>query len=68
MYIEIEETDCEGSSSLDHLECERHLSRARYVLRIGGVLIPLCQTCIDDLYEEILPYVSAEVLKKNAQG
>ena len=66
MYIGIEETDCEGSSYLDQLECERHLSRANYVLRIGGVLIPLCQTCIDELYEEILPQVSAEVLKKNA--
>ena len=68
MYIEVEKTDCEGSSYLDHLECEQHLSRANSVLRIGGVLIPLCQTCIDELYEEILPQVSAEVLKKNAQG
>ena len=68
MYIEVEETDCEGSSYLDHLNCELHTSRANYVLRIGGVLIPLCQTCIDELYEVILPQVSAEVLTKNAQG
>ena len=68
MYIGLEETDCEGSSYIDHLGCEHHLSRANYVLRIGGVIIPLCQDCIDDLYEEILPPVSAEVLKKNAQG
>ena len=66
MYIEVEETDCEGSSYLDRLDCERHRRRANYVLSIGGVLIPLCQTCIDELYEEILPQVSAEVLKKNA--
>lgn len=68
MYIEVEETDCEGSSYLENLVCEHHLSRSNYVLRIGGVLIPLCQTCIDELYEVILPQVSEEVLKKNAQG
>lgn len=65
MHIEVEETDCEGSSYLDHLECEQHFSRANYVLRIGGVLIPLCQDCLDELYEEILSHVSAEVRDKS---
>ncbi len=58
MYIEVEETDCEGSSYLDHLECEQHLSRANYVLRIGGVLIPLCQDCLDELHGELEEHVS----------
>ncbi len=65
MCIEVEETDCEGSSYLDHLDCEQTLRRANYVLRIGGVLIPLCQDCLDDLYEAILPQVSAEVRDKS---
>ena len=48
--------------------CGEHCSPARFALRIdyGTVVIPLCQTCIDELYEAILPHVSAEIRSKNA--
>lgn len=60
MYIEVEETDCEGSSYIDHLDCEQHLRWANYILRIGGVLIPLCQECLDDLNNELSKYVTPQ--------
>ena len=47
--------------------CGEHCSPARFALRLdcGAVVIPLCQSCIDELYEAILPYVSAEIQDKN---
>lgn len=51
-------------------QCAEHGRRADFVLKLdyGGIIIPMCQECIDELYEVILPQVSAEVLTKNAQG
>lgn len=48
--------------------CGEHISPARFALKVdfGSVVIPLCQTCIDELYEAILPHVSAEVRDRNA--
>ena len=47
--------------------CGEHCSPARFALKIDcwAVVIPLCQTCIDELYEAILPHVSAEVRDKS---
>lgn len=52
---------------LSDCTCGEHLSPARFALSIdyGTVVIPLCQTCIDELYEVILPHVSAEIRDKN---
>ena len=47
--------------------CIEHSNKAVCALNIdyGGLIIPLCQSCIDDLYERILPHVSAEIRDKN---
>lgn len=48
-------------------QCAEHSRRADFVLKLdyGGIIIPMCQECIDELYEEILPHVSAEVRDKS---
>ena len=53
--------------SMSDCTCGEHCSPARFALRIdyGAVVVPLCQTCIDELYEAILPHVSAEIRDKN---
>lgn len=40
--------------------CMEHGSKAQYLLNLdyGSVLIPMCQTCIDELYEELSTHVS----------
>ena len=63
--MEIQETEYAGLMYCDRLYCSAHYSPATYVLRFDGCLIPMCQTCIDELYEEILPKVSTEVRDKS---
>jgi len=60
----IEKTDYPGSNFCQRL-CDAHGSHAEYLLHIGWSIVPMCQTCIDELYEEILPQVSAEVRDKS---
>lgn len=52
------------------IHCAEHGSKADYVFNLyhGSVIIPLCQTCIDELYEEILPHVSAEVRESHEKS
>lgn len=52
------------------LRCAEHGSIADYAFTVnyGGVIIPMCQTCIDELYEAILPHVSAEVRESHAKS
>ena len=64
----IEKSDFPGSCFCDQMTCAEHCAKAEYLIRFDGCIIPMCQECLDDLYEAILPQVSAEVLKKNAQG
>lgn len=47
--------------------CIEHCRHPEYAVKLnyGGVIIPMCQECIDELYEVILPQVSAEVRDKN---
>lgn len=33
--------------------CAEHCSPATFTLEINGVLIPLCQTCLDELNEKV---------------
>ena len=47
--------------------CIEHSNNAGYALTLnyGGIIIPMCQTCIDELYEAILPPVSAGLRDKS---
>lgn len=40
--------------------CLEHGSKAEFLLKIngGGVMVPLCQECIDDLYAELGKYAT----------
>lgn len=48
------------SISLYDMDCLEHCSKAEFLLNIngGGVMIPLCQECIDDLYAELGKYAT----------
>lgn len=50
-----------------NIYCSEHSRRPEYAVKLdyGGVIIPMCQECIDELYEAILPQVSAEVRDKS---
>lgn len=49
------------------IRCSEHGCRPEYVVKLhyGGVIIPMCQECIDDLYEKILSHVSVEIRDKS---
>lgn len=57
----IEKCDFPGGKYCDRMTCTEHCAKAEYLIRFDGCIIPMCQECLDDLYKEILPQVSAEV-------
>lgn len=59
MYIE--KSEFPGDIYCDRITCAEHCTPAEYLIRFDGCVIPMCQECLDELYEEILPQVSAEV-------
>ena len=68
MYIE--KTDGGGYTFLDGLTCNEHGSKAVFLLMAyyGGVIVPLCQECVDELYNGLAEYVSPEVRDANKKG
>ena len=61
----IEKSDFPGGKFCDQMTCTEHCAKAEYLIRFDGCIIPMCQECLDDLYKEILPQVSAEVRDKS---
>ena len=43
--------------------CAEHCSPATFTLEINGVLIPLCQTCLDELNEKL----TSEILREREE-
>lgn len=58
--MRISHTTFPGSVGVYDITCEEHCSPATFVLQVGGVLIPLCQDCINDLFEELKNHVMQE--------
>ena len=61
----IEKSEFPGGKFCDQMTCAEHCTPAEYLIRFDGCIIPMCQECLDELYEEILPQVSAEVRGKS---
>lgn len=45
--------------------CAEHCSPATFTLEINGVLIPLCQTCLDELNETLKSHATGNNIAEN---
>lgn len=57
-----------GVVSQDNTTCAEHYSPATFTLEINGVLIPLCQTCLDELYENVKSHAIGNNTEENNTG
>ena len=54
---------CEYYYTTDTLYCGEHNSSVACVLEINGIFIPLCQTCVDELYKALSQFATKEATK-----